>query len=93
MTFPIGGPTLSMSQGQSPTAFADAQAVLQWARQIAAAFNQSLALSNTTGGRPTAAQLEVLPLSGVGYSVFDTTLGKPIWWRGAAWVDATGTAV
>lgn len=24
---------------------------------------------------------------------FDTTLGKPIWWDGAKWVDATGTAV
>ena len=24
---------------------------------------------------------------------FDTTLGKPIWWNGTAWVDATGATV
>ena len=29
----------------------------------------------------------------VGLSCFDTTLGKPIWWNGTAWVDATGTPV
>lgn len=28
-----------------------------------------------------------------GYQYFDTTLGKPIWWNGTEWVDATGTAV
>jgi hypothetical protein len=43
-----------------------------------------------TGSRPTAG----LP-TGVFY--FDTALaagaGKPIWWNGTAWVDATGTSV
>lgn len=29
----------------------------------------------------------------VGQSYFDTTLGKPIWWKGAVWVDATGATV
>lgn len=34
------------------------------------------------------------PASGVGYECFfDTNLGKPIWWNGAEWVDATGTVV
>ena len=28
-----------------------------------------------------------------GYKYFDTTLGKPIYWNGTAWVDATGTTV
>ena len=28
-----------------------------------------------------------------GQPYFDTTLGKPIWWSGSTWVDATGTAV
>ena len=34
-------------------------------------------------------------LSGVdvGFQYFDTTLGKPIWWNGSAWVDATGQEV
>lgn len=44
-------------------------------------------VSGTTANRPAA--------SGAGYagfSYFDTTINKPIWWNGAAWVDATGTA-
>lgn len=28
-----------------------------------------------------------------GQCLFDTTLNKPIWWTGTAWVDATGTEV
>lgn len=40
--------------------------------------------SGSTAVRPT-------PL--VGLPFFDTTLGKPIWGNGTAWVDATGTAV
>lgn len=28
-----------------------------------------------------------------GQQFFDTTLGKPIWWSGSAWVDATGTTL
>lgn len=28
-----------------------------------------------------------------GMCFFDTTLGKPIWWKGTAWVDATGATV
>lgn len=26
-----------------------------------------------------------------GVEYFDTTIGKPVWYSGAAWVDATGT--
>jgi hypothetical protein len=43
--------------------------------------------SGTTAQRPT------LAASVVGYFYFDTTLGKPIWWKGAVWVDATGATV
>lgn len=39
----------------------------------------------TTAARPTTVS--------TGYMYFDTTLGKPIWWSGAAWVDATGSVV
>lgn len=28
-----------------------------------------------------------------GFQYFDTTLNKPIWWNGSAWVDATGAEV
>jgi len=27
------------------------------------------------------------------YTFFDTTLGKPIFWNGSGWVDATGASV
>lgn len=33
------------------------------------------------------------PIGDVGSAYFDTTLGKPIWSNGNAWVDATGTEV
>lgn len=44
-----------------------------------------------TGSRPTG-----LTTADVGVQYFDVTLatnGKPIWWNGAAWVDATGALV
>ena len=35
------------------------------------------------------------PVSGIltGFQYFDTTLGKPIYYNGTNWVDATGTIV
>jgi len=35
------------------------------------------------------------PVSGIsiGFTYFDTTLGKPIWWNGSGWKDANGTTV
>lgn len=41
----------------------------------------------TTASRPSAST------AGAGASVFDTTLNKPIWSTGTAWVDATGATV
>lgn len=41
--------------------------------------------SGTTASRPVA--------NVVGFSYFDTTLGIPIFWNGAAWIDATGSVV
>lgn len=40
--------------------------------------------SGNTASRPT-------PVAGLQY--FDTTINKPIWYSGSAWVDATGTTV
>jgi hypothetical protein len=39
---------------------------------------------------PTASR----PATGVrvGTAIFDTTLGRPVWWTGSGWVDATGGA-
>ncbi|ANO57395.1 structural protein [Pseudomonas phage AN14] len=41
----------------------------------------------TTANRPAASAALI------GGQYFDTTLGKPIWSTGSAWVDATGLAV
>jgi hypothetical protein len=43
--------------------------------------------SGTTGQRPTTTSLLT------GFFFFDTSLGKPIWWSGSNWVDATGATV
>ena len=40
--------------------------------------------SGATTNRPTSDDI----MSGFQY--FDTTLGKPIWWNGTAWIDSTG---
>jgi hypothetical protein len=47
-------------------------------------------------GKANAVSRPVLGPDDAGCLYFDTTLaaaGKPIWWTGTAWVDATGTAV
>lgn len=31
-----------------------------------------------------------LTASDAGFMYFDTTLGRPVWWSGTGWVDATG---
>lgn len=43
---------------------------------------------------PTADRPDNLTLTETGYFYFDTTLGMPIWWKGAtsSWVKADGTA-
>lgn len=46
---------------------------------------RTLGANGTTAQRPT-----VRP---IGFSYFDTTLGRNVWWRGAAWVDGAGTVV
>lgn len=44
-----------------------------------------VSLAVTTPGRPLSPE--------VGRMVFDTSLGTPVWYDGAQWVDATGTGV
>lgn len=46
---------------------------------------RTLGATGTTAARPT--------LRPTGFAYFDTTLGRAIWWRGAAWVDGAGTVV
>jgi hypothetical protein len=45
-----------------------------------------LTQSGTTANRPTSSLW-------TGRPYFDTTLGIPIWFDGADWIDATGTVV
>ena len=47
-------------------------------------------LSGITASRPVDSVQLPLP---IGLSYFDTTLGYPVWWDGADWVDAAGTVV
>lgn len=46
----------------------------------------ALTMSGTTAQRPTVGLY-------TGRMYFDSTLGKPIWYKTAGWVDATGGAV
>lgn len=49
-----------------------------------------LAMAGKTDARPTNLGDSDLYR---GFMFFDRTLGKPIWWNGASWVDATGASV
>ena len=42
--------------------------------------------AGTTPNRPTEGLT-------VGAIYFDTTLGKPIWYNGSSWIDATGSKI
>jgi len=89
---------LSPDDVTNPTAlFNRLQGILitltQFQRQVAACINTNQANSCPTSGRPTAANLAKFPNSGVGYMIFDTTLGIPAWWNGAHWVNASGSTV
>lgn len=62
-----------------------------WMRQFGgpATYTGAQILKGNTAGRPTG-------MLNVGFMYLDTTLdadGKPIWWNGSAWVDATGAVV
>lgn len=55
-------------------------------------FTQATSVPNsgTTANRPASTTNTNLQ---IGQYYFDTTLGIPIWWRGANWVNASGTIV
>ena len=56
-----------------------------WRNFFSAVFNicNALTMSGTTANRPSAGLW-------TGRMYFDTTLGKPIWYKTVGWVDATG---
>jgi len=59
-----------------------------WANWLMASFTMIFDVQNsgTTANRPTKGLY-------TGKPYFDTTLGKPIWYKTAGWVDATGAGV
>jgi hypothetical protein len=66
------------------------RSIIEMFQRIAGAFNNPE--FGTTANRPIA--VPGFPLV-TGQAFFDTTLGKPIWYKAstAQWVDATGTPV
>lgn len=58
-----------------------------WRNFFTSVFNicNALTQSGTTAQRPAT-------LLWTGRVFFDTTLGKPIWWKTVGWVDAAGVA-
>lgn len=64
--------------GSSSIASIDASGSIKSASTVATG-------SGLTGARPT--------VTTTGAQWYDTTLGKPIWWNGSNWIDATGATV
>lgn len=58
-----------------------------WRNFFTSVFNicNALTQSGTTVQRPAT-------LLWTGRVFFDTTLGKPVWWKTVGWVDSTGAA-
>lgn len=56
------------------------------ANQDTLRIDEGALLHGTTAQRPAAPGIRIAQF-------YDTTLGKPIWWNGSAWKDATGAAV
>ena len=42
------------------------------------------------GNHPHGYVRPTLTANDIGYSFFDTFLGRPVWWNGLKWVDASG---
>ncbi len=54
---------------------------------ISSTFVDAYYVKGKTSARPA------LNATDAGFQFFDTTLGKPVWWNGSRWVDATGQPV
>jgi hypothetical protein len=86
---PISFPTLRYD-GPDPSLRLVMRSIIEMFQRIAGAFNNPE--FGVTSSRPVA--VPGFPLV-TGQVFFDTTLGKPIWYKAATaqWVDATGTPV
>jgi len=84
----MSGASLIGAAPDSPMYDSDGKMVHDWVSWFTTAYNilNATTLSGTTANRP----VKFLYTS---RTYFDTTLGKPIWYKTAGWVDATGAAV
>ncbi len=71
-----------------PIAFGKVRLTTGWQGFLSSVSNvlNAMTSSGTTAQRPTKGLF-------TGRSYFDTTLGKPIWFKTVGWVDATGAGV
>lgn len=91
INYTIGGNTGTLNPSDVITVangpFANVQLTASSGNQAFEIISDEVDSTNgTTANRPTA-NLKV------GYPYYDTTLGKPVWWNGTVWKDATGTTV
>lgn len=95
MVIRLGQLLIDEGDGQTPPPLSPIAAPVLTAKWDSGAFSD-LALEDapprprwntagSTANRPTQVY--------TGLMHFDTALGKPVWWDGTQWVDATGTAV
>lgn len=81
-------PTTSADESTAVDASGNAAELImkiEWRNFFSSVYNICSAVTNSglTANRPTK-------LLWTGRTYFDTTLGKPIWYKTAGWVDATG---
>lgn len=50
-------------------------------------------LGEASGGATVKATIRITPTIENSFSIYDNALGKPKWWNGTGWVDATGSPV
>lgn len=60
-----------------------------WETKVISTYPIDTPRKGTTSERPTALHAT----KDIGFEYFDTTLIKPIWWKGSGWVDSSGGAV
>lgn len=79
-------PTLDLSKQQDQAKFME-DLSLMLDDLVGAVNTLGYCQSGTTAQRPAPDVVQV------GLPYWDTTLGKPIWWNGSVWKDATGATV
>ena len=90
--FPAAAPVLGGGPLSNLIVIADSSATLpsEWSVGYTGGNPPTVFLTMRNGLAGTTALRPVTPPMFVGTMYFDTTIGFPIWWDGAIWVDAAG---